>query len=75
LLPLFRREARFACSDRAISNACVVIGRSQTRSSSNSEGNSITAFSVDATTGVLTTLNGSPFPATDATLITVVTSQ
>jgi hypothetical protein len=56
-----------------MSNACVVIGRSQTRSSSNSEGNSITAFSIYATTGVLTALNGSPFPATDATLITIAT--
>jgi 6-phosphogluconolactonase (cycloisomerase 2 family) len=38
-------------------------------------GNSITGFSIDATTGALTMLNGSPFPANDATLITIASLQ
>jgi 6-phosphogluconolactonase len=41
----------------------------------NPGGNSITVFSIDATTGVLTMLNGSPFSAADATLITIATLQ
>jgi 6-phosphogluconolactonase (cycloisomerase 2 family) len=41
----------------------------------NPGGNAITGFSIDAATGSLNMLSASPFPATDATLITIVAYQ